>query len=349
MKTLIPICIILLIFVSSCNDKNDIRPNNSTGGTDSWLVEKSDIIHWNSELDKIQSIDTNEFVSVTQSTLNDDDFVFAIQHDGITKVYPVAVLGGHEIDNDSIGDHYYAVTYCPITTSAICWNREVNGKITQFGVSGKLYRSNLIPYDRNTGSHWSQMRNLCINGDLIGEEPKTELLIETKFSTIKVAYPEALVLSLHDCEDGICTRYKSTSDFGDPAGGEGNDLLVDVRYFGVTKDQEVLLFSFGLFEESTLVLQTRFKGQNIIVVGNSDLNYYAAFVYIKDSPDETIFSVEDQHPVIMADSRGNHYDLFGSILEGPDKGKRLGSPNSYTANAFAWRDFYSDIKVYKKE
>ena len=40
-------------------------------------------------------------------------------------------------------------------------------------------------------------------------------------------------------------------------------------------------------------------------------------------------------------------DLFGNILEGPDKGKRLSSPNSYVANSFAWNDLFNEINVYK--
>lgn len=347
LKTLIPILIFLIFSLTGCNDKNDIRPGNSSGDNDSWLVQKSDIIHWDSEKDRIRSIDTLEFVSTTQSNLDDEDLVFAVNHNGIVKVYPVAVMGGHEIANDSIDDYFYSLTYCPITGSAISWNRSINGKVNQFGVSGMLYKNNLIPYDRVTGSHWSQMGNLCINGDLIGQEPNTSLLIETKFSTIKTAYPEALVLSHHHCENGVCIRYKSTSDFGDPIEDGENDPLVDPKYYGVTKDQGVLLFSLDQFKEKTRLLDARFKGQNIIVVGNQALNYFTAFIYIKDSPAESIFAIDNQLPLIMGDSKGNKYDLFGNILEGPDKGKRLNSPNAYMANSFAWNDLFNEINVHK--
>lgn len=350
MKTPVTFFVFCLVLLAGCSDKNDIRPDNGSGDNDNWLVNKSDIIHWDSEKDRIQSIDTSEFVPVSQSNLNDQDLVFALQYNGIIKVYPVAVMGGHEIANDSIDDFYYSLTYCPITGSAICWNRKINGKVNQFGVSGMLFKNNLIPYDRNTGSHWSQMGNLCINGDLIGKQPVTELLIKTTFSTIKTAFPDALVLSHHHCEDGVCTRYKSTSDLGNPEDGDDdNDFLIDTKYFGIVKEGEVLLFSFNLFNESTQVLQARFNGQNVVVAGDAELNYFAAFVYIKDSPDENIFAIEGELPIIMADSKGNRYDLFGNVLEGPEKGKRLSSPLAYSANSFAWKDIYNTIRIYKKD
>lgn len=350
MKTIVPFLLFLVFSITGCSDKNNLRPGNNSGKNDSWLVQKSDIIHWGSERDRIKSIDTAEFVYAEQSNLRDDDLVFAIEHKGIVKVFPVAVLGNHEIVNDSIDDFYFSLTYCPITGSAICWNRNINGYVNQFGVSGMLYKDNLIPYDRQTGSHWSQMGNLCINGDLIGHEPETCLLLETTFSTIKTAYPDALVLSHTHCEDGVCMRYKSGSDFGDPIDGNGDeDMLADSRYYGIAKDQDALLFSFHFFSDSTQLIQTRFKGQNIVVIGNKLLNFWVSFVYFKDSPDETIFAINNELPLIFGDSKGNRYDLFGAILEGPEKGKQLSSPNSFAANSFAWKDIFPEFRVYKNE
>ncbi|MDZ7646522.1 MAG: DUF3179 domain-containing (seleno)protein [Cytophagales bacterium] len=35
--------------------------------------------------------------------------------------------------------------------------KKINGTTTRFGVSGLLYNSNVIPYDRLTNSNWSQI------------------------------------------------------------------------------------------------------------------------------------------------------------------------------------------------
>lgn len=341
------IAILSLSLIHGCTDKDSPEPHNSSIDNDAWLVDKTEIVNWDAEKDRIQSIDTLEFIALSQSNLADEEPVFALHHNGITKIYPVSVMGGHEIANDQIDDFFFSLTYCPITASAVCWNRTMKGKVNQFGVSGMLYKENLIPYDRLTGSYWSQMGNLCVNGEFTGEEPKTIQLIETTFSTIKVAYPDALILDHHHCEDGICIRHKSSADAGEP-GDEYDDILVDSRYFGIARNDEALLFGFDLFGENTQLYQVNFKGQNLVIAGNSSLNYFAAFVYIKDSPNENIFAVENELPLIMADSKGNKYDIFGNILSGPDKGKRLSSPVAYRANTFAWKDHFTEIKVYSE-
>jgi len=110
------------------------------------------------------------------------------------RAYPHFILDWHEIVNDRVGDIHIAVTYCPLTGTGIGWEREINGSVTTFGVSGLLFNSNLIPYDRNTDSNWSQIRLDCVNGDLIGTEAETHVLVETTWKTM---YPKTLVMSMN--------------------------------------------------------------------------------------------------------------------------------------------------------
>ncbi len=69
------------------------------------------------------------------------------------------------------------------------------GNLTTFGVSGMLYNSNIIPYDRETDSYWSQMLLKAVNGELKGTPADTCKLIETRWDTWKDMYPETMVLS----------------------------------------------------------------------------------------------------------------------------------------------------------
>ncbi len=65
----------------------------------------------------------------------------------------------------------------------------------EFGVSGKLYNSNLVMYDRKTDSYWSQFDSLAIIGELTGTK-----LIPVSIDTVvwqdwKKAHPDSEVLS----------------------------------------------------------------------------------------------------------------------------------------------------------
>ena len=344
MKYIASFCIILGL-LSGCKKDNSTLNSNSSD-QDVWLVNKEDILNLGTEKDRIQSIDSPVFVPIHDIHLDDDELVLAFHHNGITKVYPLSVMGAHEIINDKIDYYYYSVTFCPLTESALSWNRNINGSVTEFGVSGMLYKDNLIPYDRNTLSNWSQMGNLCINGKMIGFEPETRLLVETTYSVIKNAYPHALILDHESCGDGICGQ-KNSTEFGDPDSGDPPDLPPGSRYYGVFENQNLLLFEFGLFNDSTRVFQTRFGNLNLLIAGNYEKHFFVAFLYEQEVSGRAFYPVQNDLPIIMRDDTGNEYDLFGNILSGPDHGDRLISPTAYIAHTFAWQALFNNITLYE--
>lgn len=164
-------------------------------------------------LDGIPSVDNPKFETyVEHSTFEDgyfvadDELVTGITIDGITHLYPHKILNWHEIVNDQIDDIYFSLSFCPLTGSSIAWNRNLDNGLTTFGVSGALYNSNLVPYDRSTTSLWSQMREDCINGDLIYQKMETFPVIETTWQTWKKIIDEPLVLTT---ETGVGKDYET--------------------------------------------------------------------------------------------------------------------------------------------
>jgi hypothetical protein len=103
--------------------------------------------------DGIPSIDDPIFETGDVSLLDPGDPVFGLRRNGVAKAYPQSVLVSHEICNDTVGGDPVAVTYCPLTGTAMGFER---GETT-FGVSGRLLNNNLIMYDRGTESWWPQV------------------------------------------------------------------------------------------------------------------------------------------------------------------------------------------------
>ena len=132
MKYIASFCIILGL-LSGCKKDNSTLNSNSSDH-DVWLVNKEDILNLGTEKDRIQSIDSPVFVPIHEIRLDDDELVLAFHHNGITKVYPLSVMGAHEIINDKIDEYYYSATYCPLTGSSLSWNRKINDSVTEFGV-----------------------------------------------------------------------------------------------------------------------------------------------------------------------------------------------------------------------
>ena len=66
----------------------------------------------------------------------------------------------------------------------------------EFGVSGKLYNSNLVMYDRKTNSYWSQLDNIAIVGELTGTRLTPVSIDTVVWRDWKQAHPDSEVLSL---------------------------------------------------------------------------------------------------------------------------------------------------------
>lgn len=162
------------------------------------VVPLDEIVPGGPPRDGIPAIDRPNFVSVeeAQAFVHDNTLGIFVEVNNDRRFYPFNILTWHEIVNDVVGGKPLAVTFCPLCASALVFEREVNGKILDFGTSGMLYQSNLVMYDRQTESLWSQILGKSIVGKLSGTEllpyPSNTLL----FSTVKEKVPNAKVLSV---------------------------------------------------------------------------------------------------------------------------------------------------------
>lgn len=160
------------------------------------LVPPGDIISGGPPPDGIPPIDDPQFVSVEEAGewLEPNEPVVTLEIDGDARAYPVQVLIWHEIVNDVVGGTPVSVTYCPLCNSAISYEREIDGHVTTFGTSGRLYASALVMYDRATESLWTHFDGRAVVGLLTGLrlEPVASPLLA--WSDFREAHPDGQVL-----------------------------------------------------------------------------------------------------------------------------------------------------------
>ena len=182
----------------------EIYPNATKGvfdgeqiqGDNGWLVPSNEVRSGGVGRDGIPAISNPKFVKASQvSFLDDDDLLIAFKHGDQIKAYPHDILDWHEIVNDSFDNLNFSIVYCPLTGTGTVWGRTIDGKTTTYGVSGLLYNTNIVPYDRATGSNWSQLYDRSINGSNIGKKAKNYMPLETTWATFKKLYPDADVMS----------------------------------------------------------------------------------------------------------------------------------------------------------
>jgi len=274
-----------------------------------WLIPASEVYDGGPGKDGIPALENPQFIDASSASyLEEEDLVLGFVNGDDVRAYPHDILDWHGIINDEIGNINLAVTYCPLTGTGIGWNRKVEGSITTFGVSGLLYNSNLIPYDRNSDSNWSQMRLDCVNGDLIESEIGTYTLVETTWKTWKEMYPATKVVSTNTGHG----RAYGTYPYGNyrtndsylifPISNRDQRLRNKDRVHGIVGNGNSKVYPLGLFGSVVTVIMDSFQSRNYVLVGNGLDNF--AVSYINDPGDgtELTFSaVQDLYPIVMTD------------------------------------------------
>lgn len=141
--------------------------------------------------DGIPSIDRPNFVDAARADLRPQDIVMGFYHNGEARAYPQRILVWHEIVNDRVGGLNVAITYCPLTATAQGFKRGD----TTFGVSGQLLNSNVVLFDRESGSYFSQIAATGLRGEHVGRTLDEVNVIWTTWERWRAAYPETRVLS----------------------------------------------------------------------------------------------------------------------------------------------------------
>ena len=161
------------------------------------LVPLEDIISGGPPPDGIPAIDRPAWVTAAAaaSWLRPQEPVLALEVNGDARAYPLQILMWHEIVNDTVGDKPVVVTYCPLCNSGLVFERVVEGTTLDFGTSGKLYKSDLVMYDRQSHSLWAQMEGRAIVGERAGTRLKAVPANTVAFEDWKAAHPSGRVLS----------------------------------------------------------------------------------------------------------------------------------------------------------
>lgn len=346
-------CSFLLFFVA-CSDDDIIPSGSSSGSSNTWVIPESEL-EFGANKDAIRAVDTPAFSMIDSiSYIEDDDRLLVLKLEGEIRAYSLNVLNWHEIINDQIAEKNIAITYCPLTGTGVCWNREINGALSDFGVSGWLYNSNLIAFDRTTDSYWSQMRMDCIHGEYIGKNAQTFQMVEMPLSTLKIIAPEAQVLNT---ETGFNLPYlsypyydyRTNNDFFVvPVEFDDDRLSAKEEVLGIIVQDEAKVYPFSVFPQNQLtVINEVFKGQPVVIACHPEMGFATAFKANLDGETLTFNPETDQGAIILSDSKGNKWTIFGEAVEGPYAGKQLKTLDAFTGYWFAWALFFPRVEIYE--
>lgn len=160
--------------------------------------------------DAIRALFAPPFARVGQAVhLRDDDRVLVFAHGEDVRAYPIFLLDGHELVNDVVGGLAVLVTWCPLCGSGAVFRREVDGVVRTFGVSGYLWRSDVLLYDQQSESFWSQIDARAVVGPLTGARLTLLPSVVTSWAAFRAAWPTALVMRLEGVPLAAYERYRA--------------------------------------------------------------------------------------------------------------------------------------------
>ncbi len=170
-------------------------------------IDQTEVFSGGPGKDGIPSIDHPKFIAPTDVLfLHDNDMVISFTQGAITKAYPIRILIWHEITNDTINGKAITVTYCPLCATGMVFDRVIDGVTKSFGVSGLLYRSDVLMYDRETLSLWSQLGMKGVSHEAIGKKLKWLPSEHLTWKAWRTKYPSGKVLST---DTGYNRQYSS--------------------------------------------------------------------------------------------------------------------------------------------
>jgi len=147
--------------------------------------------------DGIPALSRPRFVSAKEADfLEQTDRVLGITLNGVSRAYPIKILNFHEIVNDRFSDASVVVTFCPLCGTGIVFRGSIEGVDHSFGVSGLLYNSDVLLYDQQTESLWSQIGGRAISGPRKGTPLERLPVTHTTWEDWLGRHPDTRVLSI---------------------------------------------------------------------------------------------------------------------------------------------------------
>jgi len=239
--------------------------------------------------DGIPALLNPQFVPTNQvDFLSDQDRVLGSLRSQVAKAYPIMILNWHEIVNDTLDGKPVLITYCPLCGTGLGFTRKIDGRIFTFGVSGLLYQSDVLMYDHQTESLWSQIAMKALTGTSMGKKLEPIFLEHTTWGAWRRTHPDGLVLSqqtgyFRDYHRDPYSAYRQTEQLMFPIGLTNSQFHPKEWILGVEVKGHYKAYPFSEMGNITTPFRDTLNGQEFIVCWDQE-NTSAKAVNVNGAP-----------------------------------------------------------------
>jgi hypothetical protein len=244
--------------------------------------------------DGIPAILEPKFVSAKEADnfLSEDDIILGMSIKGIARAYPIKILNWHEIVNDKFKEKHVFVTYCPLCGTGMAFDSMVDGKRYSFGVSGLLFNSDVLFYDHQTESLWSQIIMGGVTGKMSGKALTPLPVLHTTWKNWKKKHPGTVSLSLdtgyrRDYANNPYGSYDKQDFIMFPVSVKDKRYHSKERVIGIKINGEAKVYPFSELKKSKAPFPDSIGGKKVTVHFEAD----SSTAYITDEQGEQLSSI----------------------------------------------------------
>ena len=241
--------------------------------------------------DCIPSVDNPEFMNVEQATavVPATSIGIALSYKGEERFYPFPMLETHELVNDVVAGDALLISYCPLCGTGIVFNRTVGDEVYEFGVSGMLWQSNLLMYNRAESLENRNLWSQVLGEAVIGKETGVILSVVTsdimKFENWTSQHPNGKVLNTGTPRDPYRGEYYEVAKRFAPNFNEQDSVLKpDAYVYGILYADTYKAYPRDILPEGTI--HDMISGEGITI---ENIDGRVSFL---DSDGNTISDVE---------------------------------------------------------
>ena len=339
------------VLIAACAEALD--PGTSVVDDVMCTISTAEILNGGPGKDGIPALSDPTLVSVGDpgaDYLLPNERVIAIMSATGPVAVPLQIMWWHEIVNMEVDGAELAITHCPLTGSSLAFDRGPIGGV-EFGVSGLLYRNNLIMYDRSTSeSLWPQMSRGARCGSQVGTDLTMVPVIEMTWEGWSTLHPDTRVIS---SETGHTRSYEAYP-YGNYRAEDNPSLLFQMsagvdtrrppkeRVLGLPTSEGGIAYPFGELDLLGPVAAVEHPpgsdpfGPRVVFWDGAG-RAAALYEAVLDGVD---LSFEVSGDAIVDIATGSEWGVDGVSTSGPNAGRRLEPvADAYVAYWFAWAVF----------
>jgi len=327
------------------------------------LLNPDQILSGGPPPDGIPAIDQPRFSRAgTVGWLTGTEPLLSLTVGGETRGYPLQIMTWHEIVNDTVGGVPVAVTYCPLCNSGVAFERRAAARVLSFGTSGRLYADNLVMYDRQTESLWSQLTGQAALGRLTGATLRAIPMGTVAWRDFRAAHPDAWVLTRDTGHDRPYGR-NPYAGYDDPSG----ELLFDLPSKDARLPVKERVVGIAAGDEAVAVVRSAVARTGVleVTVDAEEFIVWHRPGQVSALDDERIVRGRDIGTVAVFEAvlkgrrlhfaaagggfrdreTGSQWNVLGRATSGPLSGQRLVAHRHLDTFWFAWVAFHPETQI----